>query len=79
MKILENVKDKFEAWLDKVDGQDEINEMKARQEQAKQHVLAVVETGDKAAIAKALDDFQRLCFEDGFSQGCIEGSMTEME
>lgn len=79
MSVFENMKDKFESWLDKVDGQDEINQMKAEEEKAKEHVLEVISTGDQNQMRQALDDFQRLCFEDGFSQGCIEGAMTPEE
>lgn len=80
MSFFEKVKKDFDSWMNKIDGQDEVVEMKNAEEKAKEHLLSLYTEGkDKAEFLKALNDFQNECYQDGFAQGLYAGSMDAGE
>ena len=76
MNFFEKAKDKFESWMDRVDGTDEFNELTAQQNASRQKLLDLINSkADPKTIEEALLAFQKQCFQDGFATGYTEGSM----
>ncbi|OLU36430.1 hypothetical protein [Ileibacterium valens] len=79
---LDNAKKGFNAWMDKVDGTDEFREMQRQQNAEMDKIIDSAPAEYKEQLKKQLSVFANDCFQNGFTQGFQEGSMSassEME
>ncbi len=81
-KDFDTAKKNFNSWLDKVDGTDEFKALQEKQNQELEAIVASVPADLQPELKKKLSAFAQECFENGFSQGFEEGSLscsTEIE
>ncbi len=72
----------FNAWMDKVDGTDEFRDMQRQQNAEMDKIIDSAPAEYKEQLKKQLSVFANDCFQNGFTQGFQEGSMSassEME
>lgn len=78
-KDFDQAKKGFNSWLDKVDGTDEFKEMKAQQMTEMDKIVKSVPADEQEKLKKQLMIFANDCFQNGFTQGFQEGSMSASE
>ena len=71
----------FDSFMAKADGQDEYQSIKAAQAKARQELAQKIlsEKPDQNTLESWLQNFEELCYQDGFSQGYLEGGLTGSE
>lgn len=80
-KDWEKAKAGFDSFMSNADGQQEYQDMKAEEAKARQELAQKIlsQKPDQTQLEAWLKDFETLCFQDGFSQGYLEGNMAGSE
>lgn len=80
-KDWDKAKQGFDRFMAKADGQDEYQNIKAAQKKARTELTQKILTQkpDQKTLEGWLADFEELCYQDGLSQGYLEGGLTGSE